>query len=239
MTGGRCRVRGVRWAGKRAAAAIATACLTAALSGCVVFKGPVTAEQVGKKPKVAVKFTLCNSDDGHEEPVCPNDGNSDEGGVSGAFASGEEVLLGLRVPNGTETPERIRSRTPGVEGAFRPLGAYTRQLNLLAPRREGFRWRGYSGSPLHFENQGNDTARYDRAKLRVVLGVPDRLVGDVFRVRPVAGWYDDSDDPAGLDCGPDPFEWFDDGRDNRTICIDSPSPRKTRSSVRVRIEPRA
>jgi hypothetical protein len=100
--------------------------LVLALSGCVVFKGNVKVKQVGDKPKVEVKFKICNSDgEDAAEPRCPNLGNSDSDGDQGNFAEGEAVLLGFRVPRGTDLPERIRSLTSGVEGAFEPLAQYT------------------------------------------------------------------------------------------------------------------
>jgi hypothetical protein len=221
--------------GKKGLTALAIA-LATTMSGCVVFQGPVRVKQVGGKPKAAVSFKLCNSDGESPEPRCPNFGNSDDDGLSGAANPGEEVLLGFRVPRGTDLPARIRSRTQSVSGAFEPLPQYASELNALAPKPKGHRWFGYSAPAISGDGEGNDFARPDAARFKVVMRVPDRLVGKKFGVRPVVGWYDDHDIQGGLDCGPNPFAEFNDGEDEDTICIDSPTRRQTRGSIETKID---
>src|SRR5687767_5533804 len=176
--------------------------LGTALSGCVVFQGPVRVKQVGDKPKVQVNFKICNSDDDEGTPPCPDLGNSGAEGNEANFSQGEEVLLGFRVPRGTKLPDQIRSRTNGVEGAFTRLATYKRQLNDIAPRPDGYKWFGYSASPRDDVERGNDDERFDLAAFKVRMRVPESVVGKRFKVRPVVGWYDDADTPEGLDCGP-------------------------------------
>jgi hypothetical protein len=72
----------------------------------------------------------------------------------------------------------------------------------------------------------------------VKMRVPDRIVGERFKVRPVVGWYDDAEIPDGLDCGPDPFDYYNEGSATSTICIDSPSRAQTRKSEKVKVEPK-
>jgi hypothetical protein len=223
---------------KRAGAIAAVMLLGVALGGCVVFKGNVKVKQVGDKPKVEVKFKICNSDPDAANPRCPDTGNSDSEGSPSSSTNGEAVLLGFRVPRGTKLPDRIRSRTAGVEGAFEALPEYAQQLNDIAPRRDGYKWFGYSAPPFDNVQAGNDAPRFDLAGFKVKMRVPDRIVGERFKVRPVVGWYDDAEIPGGLDCGPDPFDYYNEGQDGLTICIDSPSRSKTRKSESVKIEPK-
>ncbi len=187
---------------------------------------------------VAVKFKVCNSDTKGSEPRCPNLGNSGDEGLQGVTTPGEAVLLAFRVPRGTELPERIRALTAGMEGAFEPLPQYSQQLNDIAPRGRRFRWFGYSASPITDVNVGNDGQRCEAARFKVVMKVPDGIVGKRFKVRPVVGWYDDADIPDGLDCGPNPFAYYPDSAGESTICIDSPTRAQTRKSIKTKIEPK-
>jgi hypothetical protein len=213
---------------------MATVALAAGMSGCVVFKGPIRAKQIGDKPKVAVKFKLCNSDP-EPDSTCPGLGNSNDGGSPGGMYTEERVLLGFRVPKGSEMPRRIGARGDVVDGGFEPFRAYARELNAKAPARRGLKWFGYSAHPGG-EDGGNDSFRYEEAGFRAVIRLPDGFDEGAFKLRPVAGWTSPTGGPE-FDCGPDPFERVVPEGETETdvICIDSPSRAKTRRSIRVPI----
>ena len=221
--------------GRAGAAVVATSVLGLALGGCVVFKGPVTAKQVGDEPKVAVEFKLCNSDDGAGS-TCPALGNSGDNGESGGWAN-ERILLGFRVPRGTRLPKGFRAKTPAVEGRFARNPDYRRELLSKAPRRRGFTWIGFSGSPRGGDG-GADEFRYEAARFRIVMRLPAGFDDRRFKLRPVVGYWA-GPDSAGpeLDCGPDPFvPVLDTNDDLQVICIDAPTRQRTRKSISVEID---
>ena len=214
-------------------AALALLAAMLLLSGCVVFKGPIKAGQIGDKPKVAVKFTLCNSDS-EPDSTCPGLGNANDAGNGTGILAAERVLLGFRVPKGSRLPKAIRPRGAVVEGAFKRFRPYANELNDKAPTRRGFTWFGYSAYPGGSDD-GNDSFRYERARFRIVIRLPRNFDARAFKLRPVAGWWGPTDKDPQFDCGPDPFEPVEAEGDTEVICIDAPSRAAARRSIRVPI----
>jgi hypothetical protein len=200
----------------------------AVFSGCVVFTGPATVKQVGKKPKVKVKFEVCMS---VPEPEfgCDDSGNSE----SSSGPGDSRLLIGFRVPKGTKAPQSFEPAS--VETANPPAGTlvlsrdadYKRELNQKAPRNaKKFKYLGYSSEPI--DVPGDTGGFTGSAAFKVKMQVPDNVVGKRFRVRPVVGVYmvNDEQQPATepIDCGPDPFASEGTGpSETLKICIDSPS----------------
>jgi hypothetical protein len=197
---------------KLATAGIAFAGLAVILSGCLVFKTPVTGERVGKK-KVEVKFKVCESDVAGEAGRCPKTGNSGEG-------SDEEsgrVLIGFRVPKGTGAPPQIRS-SDGFPIVLKKVISYKRQLNAKAPKHNNEKWYGYRSDPV----VGSGDTGGGEATFKVKFKIPKGYDRRNFKVRPVIG-VQAQDLDAPVACGPDVF----DGRNHtgaNSQCIDSPSP---------------
>jgi hypothetical protein len=220
----------------------ASLALAATLSGCVVFQGPIKAKQIGHTNKVKVTFSICNSDD---EPgaICPNLGNSNEPGMNTGVGTDERVLLGLRVPKGTRLPKTIRPREENVVGEFARFIDYKRVLNQEAPKARGFKWLGYQSSPVRDDTNpggddgGTDPFRYEEASFRLKLGLPRGFTARRFKFRPVVGWHFPTEENPGIVCGPALYDYVadDDGNGER-VCIDSPSPKKVRKSIKVKIE---
>jgi hypothetical protein len=219
--------------GARIAGVLLTVALAAGLSGCVVFKGPIRAHQVGDKPRVAVTFKLCNSSDEPDTP-CPNLGNSNDAGNPNGILAAERVLLGFRVPKGARTPARIHPANLETDSAFTRFALYTHILNKRAPGGPAYEWVGYQGNPQDTTptGGGDDTQRFDKANFRVVLGLPKGFEGHRFKFRPVVGWWDGQE---ALACGPNIFEPVYDEDGLVHICIDSPSPKAAHKSIAVPI----
>jgi hypothetical protein len=212
-------------------------------SGCVVFQQPPTVKQLGKKPKVSVKFRACmsNSEMGS---TCPDRGNSDDTLSSGDW----RVLVGFRVPKGTKAPQSFEAGTFQTNGGgtTAPVlsrdASYKRELNQRAPRNANkFKYLGYSSEPI---NVTDDTGTSASALFRVKMTVPEDLVGKKFKVLPVLGVYEVSDvQPASgpIDCGDDLYEEPDSDTSylNGTygVCIDAPS-KDVFKPLKVKIKPK-
>jgi hypothetical protein len=209
--------------GKAGVLGLALLAMTAVFSGCVVFDGPITAKQVGKKPKVKVEFTVCRSSEG-----CPRLGNSDSTVQTGTV----KLLLGFRVPKGTRAPQTIKPlSTAAVAGPVPPTAAvlrrnqdYKRELGQKAPKGKRFKYFGYESDPFQAEDSG-------AADFEVKFKLPKRFERPRFKVRPVVGGI--SGDGPFETCGPDPFELFEE----TVICIDDPSPEAMQSiKAKVRLK---
>jgi hypothetical protein len=228
--------------GRVAVAGLSSLALAAVFSGCVVFQQPATIKQLGKKPKVSVKFRACMSISGPGS-TCPDRGNSEESAAFGDF----RLLVGFRVPKGTEAPKSFEAGTFQTNGggASAPVlsrdASYKRELNQSAPRNANkFKYLGYSSEPI---NVDDDTGTSASALFRVKMTVPEDLVGKKFKVVPVLGSYQVSDaQPASdpIDCGPDPFEstgdqdYFD---GEWRVCIDAPAQDEFKP-IKVKIKPK-
>jgi hypothetical protein len=205
--------------GKRQVAAIATASVALILGGCVEFQAQPEVEQVGTKPKVAVTFTICRCEDAAE---------------SGTY----RLLVGFRVPKGTDAPKSIEPsqiETDGGTGtAATVLGrnrSYIRELNRKAPKPKGFEYVGYSSEAF---DVAGEIGFQGTARFKVKLGVPKELVGKRFKVRPVAGIYEvneDQPEDAPIACGKDPFK----DRDGFN-CIDDPEKRNEMKDISVKVK---
>jgi hypothetical protein len=217
--------------------------LAAMLSGCVVFKGPIKAKQIGHKNKVKVTFALCNSDDG-TDTICPGLGNSEDPGMTSGVGFGERLLLGFRVPKGTKLPGKIRARDADVRGEFTRFADYGQRLNEEAPKRRKYKWVGYQSTAVCDVEQcdgdpddgGADPYRYEDARFKVKMGLPPNFHGERFKFRPVVGWYTADDPPTPLVCGPALYDRVSDAEGGDRVCIDSPSPEKVRKSIKVKID---
>jgi hypothetical protein len=200
------------------------AALTALLSGCIAFTGSPAIDQIKKKPKVALTFTVCKSNGAD----CPN-GNANSTG-----ASTSTVLVGLRVPKGTKAPQQFNAQSVTEAGSTSNSmvrdSSFKSELNQKAPKGNKFKWFGYvSEDPA-------DTPTGDaEADFRVKLGVPDKLVGKKFKAAATVGWTT-SDLSGGVDCGPDPFDALE-GEGANAWCIDYPS-RADLKNVKVKVKPK-
>jgi hypothetical protein len=226
--------------GRVALAGGATVALAAVFGGCVVFTGPATVKQVGKKPKVKVKFEICTSTL-NPEFECPDLGNSD----STIGPRTARLLVGFRVPKGTKAPQSfepaaVQTEMPPASVVLSRDADYKRELNQKAPRNaKRFKYLGYSSEPIAVPGDtGGFTAS---AAFKVKMRVPENLVGKRFRVRPVVGFYmvgDEQPETEPIDCGADPFvsEGFAPVGTQR-ICIDSPAP-DAFDNVKVKVKPK-
>jgi hypothetical protein len=228
---------------RRGLIGLALAAVAATFSGCVVFAQPPTVKQLGKKPKVSVKFRACMSSIAPGS-TCPDRGNSDDTAAAGDF----RLLVGFRVPKGTKAPRSFEAgtfQTNGGGGSAPVLSrdaSYKRELNQRAPRNANkFKYLGYSSDPI---NVDDDTGSNASALFRVKMTVPENLVGKKFKVLPVLGAYQVSDaQPASdpIDCGEDLYEEFDsdtsyfDG--TYGVCIDAPAKDVFRP-LKVKIKPK-
>jgi hypothetical protein len=182
------------------------------LSGCVVFKTPVTGERVSKR-KVEVKFKVCESDVSDESGRCGKRGNANEGTTEDPG----RVLIGFRVPKGTGTPPQIRS-SDGFPIVLKKVISYKRQLNGKAPKHNNQKWYGYRSDVLI----GSGDTGGGEATFKVKFKIPKGYDRRNFKVRPVIG-VQATDLESPVQCGPDVF----DGRNNtgaNSQCIDSPAP---------------
>jgi hypothetical protein len=229
-------------AGKGTLAGLALFALAGVFSGCVVFQQPATIKQLGKKPKVSVKFRACMSSTSPDS-TCEDSGNSGNYAADGDF----RLLVGLRVPKGTKAPKSFEAGTfqTSARGASGPVlsrnASYKRELNQKAPRNaKKFKYLGYSSQPITIPDDTGDNAS---ALFRVKMTVPKDLVGKKFKVLPVLGSYQVSDaQPASdpIDCGPDPFEstgnqsYFD---SEWRVCIDAPAQDEFKP-LKVKIKPK-
>ena len=172
--------------------------LAAILSGCLVFKAPPTAKQIKDKPKVAVKFTICESD-GEGKTDCPRLGN--DGGFDPADGSSGRVLFGLRVPKGTKVAKQFPQRSGDLlaTSEFVRDASYKRSLNQTAPKGDKYRYFGYISDETN-EWKGDDDETGLEGEFKVKMKVPKDLVGKKFKVRPVVGGT--VLDPGEIDCGP-------------------------------------
>jgi hypothetical protein len=189
-----------------------------ALSGCVLFKGPIKGKQVSEH-RVQVAFTICAESEDSGECFVPKP----------RAARGDtqpRLLMAFRVPKRTKTPDTI---TPlRGDGLLEREDAYTQELNDRAPRRPGYRWFGYiSSAPV--SKKGPLQARF-----RVRFRLP-RHPGKVFKYRPVLGGYSDTPGEP-VDCADDLWD-HDNGATGNSVCIDAPQgPRKTRKSLRIPLD---
>jgi hypothetical protein len=181
------------------------------LSGCVVFKTPVTGERVSKK-KVEVKFKVCESDVSGEAGRCPKTGNSGEG----TDAEPGRVLIGFRVPKGTGAPPQIRS-SDGFPIVLKKVISYKRQLNAKAPKHNNEKWYGYRSDV----QMGSGDTGGGEATFRVKFKIPKGYGKRNFKVRPVLGVQAQAlESPVA--CGPDVFDGDMTGANSQ--CIDAPAP---------------
>jgi hypothetical protein len=181
----------------------------AMLSGCVVFKTPVTGEQISKK-KVEVKFKVCESDVSGEAGTCPKTGNS--GG--GANAEPGRVLIGFRVPKGTGAPPLIRS-SDGFPISLKRVISYKRELNRKAPKHNNQKYFGYRSEAIVGSGESGGGEATFKVKFKIPRGYDRRN----FKVRPVIG-VQGLDLDAPVNCGPDAFAAKTGAN---AICIDSPT----------------
>jgi hypothetical protein len=195
--------------GKLAVVPIAFAGLAVVFSGCVVFKTPVTGDQISKR-KVEVKFKVCESDVSGEAGTCPKTGNSGEG----ASDDPGRVLIGFRVPKGTGAPPLIRS-SDGFPISLKRVISYKRELNRKAPKHDNFKYFGYRSDVL----TGSGDSGGGEATFKVKFKIPRGYDAHNFKVRPVIGAQGLELD-APVNCGPDAFAVKTGAN---SICIDSPS----------------
>jgi hypothetical protein len=202
---------------KLAGAGLGLVGAAALLSGCVVFKTPVTGEQISKK-KVEVKFKVCESDVSGEAGRCPKTGNSG----MGADEESGRVLVGFRVPKGTGAPPLIRS-SDGFPIVLKRVISYKRELNGKAPKHNNQKWFGYRSDPI----AGSGDTGGGEATFKVKFKIPKGYDRRNFKVRPVLGvQFQALDSPVA--CGPDVFDGDITGANSQ--CIDSPAPSQMKNA---------
>ena len=213
--------RGVRGA---LALVICGAVLT--LSGCVVFIGQPTGEQVSRKA-VVVEFSVCAS--GAEDGTCPDRGNSNQDADTDPDES--QLLLAFRVPKGSELPAEITPGTSDVPGSLTRDGSYKRRLTAEAPTPRRFKWAAYRSEVV-------TTNPEDVATFRVRIRLPDGFEGSRFKVRPVVGAFSPTTEvPAGspIVCGEGLYDHYVD-EDGERVCIDSPDTASVETSIKIPID---
>jgi hypothetical protein len=214
------------------------------LGGCVSIQG-VSSEQQDIVGKLRLTLTVCASglDDGdgppdsnEDHPGCADQGNSGQAASPGTTT---QLLLGLRVPVGTEVPGTISATpTPAPPAAgpitLRRSASYEAELSAKAPAIAGSQWVGYLSDPYAFDD-GADEVAAQSAQVNVDLGLPRPADGGPYvgalAVRPVVGQRTVSAElPASrpVDCGADPFTLqpppsFIPFVVPQIICIDSPT----------------
>jgi hypothetical protein len=223
--------------GKLTVAALAFAALATVFAGCVHFTSGPTAKQIGKKPKVKVKFGVCAEGTAPGNP-CQPASNSDEA----SFGVGR-LLVGFRVPKGTKTPDSFKPKavvgaagfTPGSSARLRRDDVYTSELNQLAPKGPKYKWVGYQSDPVQADMSPQPSLE---GTFSVKLGLPKDYDKRKFKVRPVIGGVADLSDPDFElpDCGSSPYELQDDGDVAEWICIDDPSPDDVRKNIKVKLK---
>ena len=179
-----------------------------ALSGCVDFKGEPKGKQSSAK-SVRISFKPCAAG----TTGCPDIGDFENGDV--------RLLVGVRVPQGTSSPDSFTPRGTGVK--FKRDGSYRGELNSKAPRPDGTTWLGYSSKV--FDYSGSPPS----AKVALKLGLPNDI-GKTFRFRPVLGFFQTSENGDPVDCGPDPFAG------EGTVCIDAPDAEDVEKSIKVPLD---
>lgn len=190
---------------------IAFGALAVVLSGCV-FQEPPKAKQIGKKPRVALSFKLCQPKAASPIPNCVRSTFPPEG-------SQGRVLLGLRVPKGTKAPKRFSSAGGNMTSRFDRDGSYSRELMAKAPTGNQYKWIGYISAVTPPAPNPDRNRVGLRGAFRVDLRVPRRIVGKRFRVTPVLGAT--AQVPGEIDCGNDPFATdLDEGEE--IMCIGDP-----------------
>jgi hypothetical protein len=203
---------------KFVAVALGFAGLALVLSGCVVFKTPVTGERISAK-KVEVKFKACESDVAGEAGTCPKTGNAGEG----ADDEPGRLLIGFRVPKGTGAPPVIRS-SQGFPISLKKVISYKRELNRKAPKHNNFKYFGYRSDAI----RGSGDSGGPEATFKVKFRIPKHYGRQNFKVRPVLGLQGlDLDAPVA--CGPLVFEAKTGAN---ALCIDSPTPSQMKN-VRI------
>jgi hypothetical protein len=224
--------------GKLAVAGLAFAALATVFAGCVHFQSGPTVKQVGKKPKVKVKFEVCAEGSAPENP-CQPASNSDEASLGAG-----RLLVGFRVPKGTKTPDTFRPKTVAGAAGFTPGSSaklhrndlYTSELNQLAPKGPKYKWVGYQSDPIR--NDDEEPVPFLEGTFKVKLGLPQDYDKKKFKVRPVIGGVADLSNPDFElpDCGSSPYELQDDGDVAEWICIDDPSPSEVETNLKVKIK---
>jgi hypothetical protein len=227
-------VRRILLAGSVLAAAVA-------LSGCVVFKGPITGSQLDLIGKARVLFTICASGDPADgspqtHPGCEDTGNSGDISDGGDY----QVFLGFRVPAGTRGPATFANAS-GEALTFRPSPTYTQQLTSLVPPPPGFEWLGYISDPFtHDPGADGDPAK--ESSFAVDFDLPPQPAGTPFagpfKIRPVVGGREaDPMDPASynrpVSCGDNVFGGMGGPFSPSVNCIDSPSEADTATNIEI------
>lgn len=210
-----------------------------ALSGCVVFTGPITAEQQEIVGKMRLTFTLCASEENdvpdppEDHPGCPDHGNDAASPFRyGAAGEDYQLMFAMRVPAGVGVPDTI-SATPGpappAAGTIvaRRSDSYAAAVQEAFPAAPGTQWVGYLSDPYAFDD-GAEGVPAQSAPVSVELDLPRSADGGPFvgslPVRLVTGARLVGDGAAfsserPVVCGPNPALV---NVPSYTICVDSP-----------------
>ena len=133
--------------------AVGITALAIALSGCITIKTQTTSQRA--PGVISLNLSVCASDDDRSVyDACDSAGadrntteshNSGEAGFDGLG----QVLVGFRVPDGTDAPASFPSATQDV--FFNSSPSYTAALNSRFPAAPGSRWFGYISTPKLFD----------------------------------------------------------------------------------------
>jgi hypothetical protein len=129
------------------------------LSGCVVFLiGGRSSTQQNVVGSVEIDSAVCASDKGHEDHLGCDDGDVEGGNARGNSNSdaptsdGYQVLLGYRVPTGSEGPASFTSDAPTGPLTFTRSASYESELQRLAPAPAGQHWVGYLSNEFSYDS---------------------------------------------------------------------------------------
>jgi hypothetical protein len=227
---------------RRVATLAVLAAIAVGLPGCLAIKSQTTSQRA--PGVVTLDLVVCATDrnrqidsDPNEPPPpvpypdCDPDGsdgtpqNTAEGTNTQDmedFKSRAQILIGYRVPVGSEGPQSFASDAGDM--TFNRSPTYEAELNSPAdeggfPAPEGFRWVGYISNARNFDLVNDASSRSVRARAEFTL--PPQAGGAPFAGsfpwRPVVGVRqigNESDAGQPVECSG--------GNASGTICVDSP-----------------
>jgi WxL domain surface cell wall-binding len=230
---------------------LAAALLAVAMSGCAMFRGASTSQQLNTIGKVQVTSTFCAADvaadnSGYSpgDSSCQASGN--KGNYNGDAGNGNyQLSLAYKVSSATTAPSSFTSTSTTTGASNTPCGSgvtYNQNAGLasafqaLTPAGSGKKWVAYYSTTQNYSNSG---CQYQTVSPQFTLnqGFGVAPFQGPFTYRPVVGWRQVNDSVSGnsssraATCGTSITSSYNDGVDNdgngsvdmTGICADDPS----------------